>query len=260
MSRNLPKISIITPSLNQVTYIEKTIQSVLNQRYPNLEYCIADGGSTDGTIDILRKYSSDIVWFSEKDTGQSSAINKALVKVTGDFIGYLNSDDMLEPDCLTILSKFIQEHKEYGWVTGKCRIIDDQGITIRSTVTVYKNFLLKHLRFYNSLIVVNYISQPATFWRKDVVKNIGLLNISLHYAMDYEYWLRIWKKYSLGYIDAYLASFRVHNRSKSFVHLNNQLQESARIATGYSPAKLFNSLHRMHDIVTANLYKSLYTL
>ncbi len=259
MPKKLPKISIITPSYNQARFIDQTIQSVLNQDYPNLEYIVMDGGSTDGTIEILKKYNKKIKWISEKDRGQTDAINKGLQLITGEIIGYLNSDDLLESNCLGNISGFFDSNPKVYWVSGKCRIINALGDRSRNFVVYYKNICLKHLRFRNTLYVSNYISQPATFWRKELVESIGFFNESYHLSMDYDYWLRAFKKYKLGYIDDYLASFRIHESSKGSRSLNDQLDESYEIAKKYTSAELFLKLHRLHDIISSYLYKSLYS-
>ncbi len=119
-----PKISIITPSWNQGPFIERTIRSVLEQGYPNLEYIVMDGGSTDGTIDILRKYEGRLTWVSDKDKGQADAINKGITRSTGDIIAYLNSDDIYETGALRKAADHFSAHPDDRWLTGQCRIID----------------------------------------------------------------------------------------------------------------------------------------
>lgn len=158
-NKTLPKISIITPTLNQAEFIEKTILSVLNQNYPDLEYLVFDGGSNDGTQEILKKYSKDIKWRSEPDQGQSSAINKGLRICSGEIIGFINSDDQYEPSALLKVGNFFASHPEAMWVTGKCKIINEYEKEVFSFVSFYKHILL---RFHHpSLLgVVNYIPQP----------------------------------------------------------------------------------------------------
>lgn len=259
MPKKLPKISIITPSYNQAKYINQTILSVLDQNYPNLEYIVMDGGSTDGTIEILQKYNKQLKWICEKDNGQTDAINKGLRLTTGEIVGYLNSDDLLENNCLENVSKFFATNPNVNWVTGKCHIINDKGRKNRNFVSLYKNFCLKYLRFINTLYILNYISQPATFWRKELVESIGYFDDSYHLSMDYDYWLRIFKKSKPGFIDAYLASFRVHEASKGSRSLKDQLNESYEIAKKYTSGELFLKLHRLHDIISSCLYRVLYS-
>ncbi len=258
MKKNLPKISLITPCYNQVRYIGKTIDSVFSQNYPNLEYIVVDGGSTDGTLEIVKKYGKKIDWESRKDKGQTEAINRGISKSTGEIIGYLNSDDMLAPDALITIASFFKSNPNYYWVTGKCQIIDRNGNLIRSFITSYKNFLLKYARNRPVLSIVNFISQPATFWKRDVIKKIGLLNQSLHYAMDYDYWLRISKIYKLGFIDKYLALFRIHSFSKSAQDFEKLLSEGYFVAKQQSNF-IFPFLHKVHDLGIITIYKLLKT-
>lgn len=255
MPKKLPKISIITPSYNQGRYIEQTIQSVINQDYPNFEYLVIDGGSTDATLQILKKYSRKLRWISQKDKGQSDAINKGLKMSTGEIIGYLNSDDILEKGSLAKVAQFFDRFKEYSWVTGKCFIINDKNEKVRSFVTLYKNTFLKYFRSGTSLVITNYISQPATFWKREAVKKAGLFNESLHYSMDYDFWLRLWKSYKLGFIDEYLASFRTHETSKTVSNLSRQINENYGIVRRYSNSGTLVNLHKFHGKIMSWLYE-----
>lgn len=256
MQRNLPKISIITPSYNQAKFIDRTIQSVLSQGYENLEYIVVDAGSTDGTIGILKKYKSRIKWISEKDEGQSDAINKGIKMSSGDILGYLNADDLLEKGSLFKIAGFFANFKEYDWVTGKCFIIDARSNKIRPCITFYKNIYLKFLRSPKSLVITNYISQPATFWKKKITQKTGMFNARLSYSMDYEYWLRIWKDHKLGFIDHYLASFRIHKSSKTVSGLSKQQAENYKIISGFSDSKTLIRMHKIHDKIISLFYNS----
>ncbi len=258
MPQKLPKISIITPSFNQAKYIEDTIRSVLRQNYPYLEYIVIDGGSSDGTLAILQKYTGKLTWISEKDKGQSDAINKGLSLISGDIVGYLNSDDILEENCLELVGNFFVSNPDFHWVCGKCGIIGANGEKSRNFVTSYKNIFLKYLRFPSMLFILNYISQPATFWRRDIIKNIGFFAYSYHFSMDYDYWLRIFTKYRLGFIDKYLSSFRIHKSSKGSRSLVHQQAESLQIVRKYTSQRFFLILHVLHDIITSYLYNNLY--
>jgi glycosyltransferase involved in cell wall biosynthesis len=149
------KISIITPSYNQAEFIERTIQSIFSQNYPDIEYIVMDGGSTDGTVKILKKYSDQIIWKSEKDNGQSDAINKGLKIATGEIVAYLNSDDTYEPGTLKKVADFFQKNPEKKWVYGKCKIINKKDQEIRKWITAYKNLLLKNYS-YSKLLSENF--------------------------------------------------------------------------------------------------------
>ena len=209
MSRKFPRISIVTPSLNQGAYIEANIKSVLNQEYPNFEHIIIDGGSTDGTIDILRKYDH-VIWVSEKDSGQSEAINKGFKRANGEILAWLNSDDCYEPNAFKTIAKELNRDEGKYFVFGDCNVIDGKGEIIGFIKGKYKG--------QSSLIEYwkdAYIPQPAVFFYRDLLHEIGFLNESLHYAMDWDFWLRISEKYSLFYVNKPLSNFRSHGKQKT---------------------------------------------
>lgn len=248
------RISIITPSYNQAQFIERTILSVLNQGYRDLEYIVMDGGSTDGTVEILKKYSDRIIWRSEKDNGQSDAINKGLKMATGDIVAFLNSDDTYEPGTLKIISDFFQQNPEKRWVYGKCKIINEHDQEIRKPITFYKNLLLKNYS-YSKLLAENFISQPATFWRKELHNEIGYFNEEEHFCMDYEFWLRIGKKYPAGVINDYLANFRYYAKSKSGSVNKKQFQDELRLARKHSSTSFPIFIHWLNYHKITSIYK-----
>ena len=199
----------MTPSLNQATYIGENIKSVLNQKYSDFEHIIIDGGSTDGTIDILRKHDH-LIWVSEKDSGQSEAINKGFKRANGEIIGWLNSDDCYEPNTFNTIVKELNKDKGKYFVFGDCNLIDEKGKIIGLVKGKYKG--------QRSLIEYwkdAYIPQPSVFFYRDLLHEIGFLNESLHYAMDWDFWLRISEKYRLVYINKTLANFRIHGQQKT---------------------------------------------
>ena len=242
--RRLPKISIITPSYNQGPFIERTIRSVLDQGYADLEYIVVDGGSADGTVDILKRYGTRLSWTSERDRGQADAINKGIRKATGDIVAYLNSDDVYEPGALLRVGEFFRNNPAVMWVTGRCRIIDEHDRKTRGAITAYKNFLLRHYS-YSLLLVTNPISQPATFWRRDVMQEFGLFDENEHLVMDYGYWLKIGKKYPPAVLDAYLADFRVYAASKTSSSFPTTFERELVLAREHSDSTLLNFLHRL---------------
>ncbi len=248
-----PKISIITPSYNQGPFIERTIRSVLDQGYPNIEYIVMDGGSKDGTIDILRKYEGRLTWVSERDKGQTDAINKGITRSTGDIIAYLNSDDTYETGALRKVADHFIAHPETMWLTGKCRIIDEQNREMRRPITAYKNFLLRHFS-YSLLLVTNPVSQPSTFWRRSTVDEFGLLDENEHLVMDYAYWLKLGKKYPPAVLDAYLAGFRVYAASKTSSSFLTTFKREMELARRYSDSRLLNGLHRISYVIIATAY------
>jgi len=205
---SLPLVSIITPSLNQARFIEETILSVKRQDYPNIEHIVIDGGSTDGTLDILRKYDKEIIWISEPDKGQSDAINKGIRLARGEIIGWLNSDDTYELNAVRIAVEHFLKYPNAAVIYGDCNIIDDKGRLVRHRKN--KPFNLK------DAVMKTPVQQPESFIRKHVLEDIGMLDLNLQYSMDYDLWIRIGlREYTFIYIPYTLANFRLHAESKS---------------------------------------------
>jgi glycosyltransferase involved in cell wall biosynthesis len=252
-SMNYPKITIITPTYNQSGFIQETIDSVINQNYPNLEYIVIDGGSTDDTLDILKHNSSQIKWFSEKDRGQTNAINKGLKLATGDIIAYLNSDDILLPGAFETVAEYFQKHPTCQWVTGYAHIIDENGHKTRSQISLYKNIWLQ-IRSLSTLLITNYISQPSTFWRKSLQDEIGEFNESLKFVMDYDYWIRMASRYPLGLIRKPLSCFRTHPSSKMRSKEQLGSDEEAIMISQYTRSRVLQAFHRIHRNLTNSVY------
>ncbi|MBC8111281.1 MAG: glycosyltransferase, partial [Verrucomicrobia bacterium] len=208
---NYPKISIVTPSFNQGQFIEQTILSVLEQNYPNLEYIIIDGGSTDNSVEIIRKYEKRLTyWVSEKDKGQSDALNKGLAKCTGEVFNWLNSDDYLEPNALFCIGKRFQQ-TNCDVLAGRMRVIKEgEEISIWGPTVFYEN-LAQNLGM--SLNV-----QPCTFFNLEKLKRLGDISEQLHYTMDQELWYKFLLTYpdiKFIHVGEILANFRLHEQSKS---------------------------------------------
>lgn len=239
MLSNLFLISIVTPSLNRKVTVDQALDSVVSQS-ANYEYYILDGGSTDGTLDLLENYSKEfhqIKWFSESDAGQSSAINKGWRMANGEILAWLNTDDIYLPGALNIVSEYFQQHPDVDVVYGDCDYVDEAGHILGTYPTRLYN--------YASLIrlAINYIPQPATFIRRRVLESVGFLDESLHFVMDYDYWLRVGLQHKIAYIPVKLAQMRLHPNSKSVKNLAKFSQELITIYT-----KLFNT-HDLPDSV-----------
>src|SRR5262245_55320015 len=216
MTTSLPTISIITPSFNQARYLERTILSVLSQDYPKVEYMIIDGGSMDGSGDIIKNYSSKLeYWVSEKDSGQSHAINKGLARASGDILAYLNSDDFYLQNALGLIADSFTSDPGLDLVYGSCQIVDAEGKTIghrRGSISRYDQILDLWGVWWRQK---NFV-QPEVFWSRKITERIGLFREDLYWVMDYEYWLRIFKAGGcVRSLDHELAAFRVHDLQKS---------------------------------------------
>ena len=229
------RVSIVTPSYNQAPFIERTLRSVLDQDHPDVEYIVMDGGSTDGTVAILERYAARLVWESRKDRGQSDAINKGLRAATGEIVAYLNADDVYEPRALTRVVEFFRAHPEAQWVYGRCRIVDEADREIRRAITVYKN-LASRTYSYAKLLTENFIPQPATFWRRTLLAEVGDFEEDENWCMDYDYWLRIGRRHAPGVIREYLARFRYHPGTKSGSAFVRQLDDQQRLARRHGAA------------------------
>lgn len=245
MKVTYPSISIVTPSYNQAQFIRETIDSVLNQNYPNLEYWVIDGGSTDGTVDILKSYGKKIKWVSEKDKGQTEAINKGFAKCHGEILAYLNSDDAYLPNTLHTVAEHFQAHPESQWLTGDYFIIDEHGRKFQSFVANYKKLLRRRPSF-ASLAVANYIAQPSTFWRAAAAQEVGTFNEKWRYCMDFDYWLRLFTRYPLSVSDRHFSLFRIHGQSKGGAQYRKQFQEEHRVVLAHTSNIVLLALHWLH--------------
>ena len=229
------KISVVTPSLNQGEFIERTIRSVLSQDGDfELDYIIVDGGSSDGALDIVKQYEGRLTLISGRDRGQSDAINKGFDMASGDILAWLNSDDTYEPGALSEVAERYRGH-EFAWCFGNCRNIDENDREIRRPITRYKMFESRRYSF-KRLLSKDFTSQPAVFFTKRVFRETGPLDLHLEYTMDYDYWLRIGKRYSPLYIDRFLANFRWHERSKNAENYRKSAHEAYLVAKRHAAA------------------------
>jgi glycosyltransferase involved in cell wall biosynthesis len=219
----LPRISIVTPSHNQAAFIEETMHSVRDQRYPSMEHIIIDGASTDRSVSILQEYSQTLgwqhlKWISEPDRGQSDAVNKGFRMATGDIIGWLNSDDLYATGSFARVTRAFDENPLVDFIYGDYLIIDETGKTLISKREIDFDWEIM-------LCGLNYIAQPNVFFRSKVFKKLGYLNDSLHFAMDYEFWLRAATRGLLfQHIPSALAACRWHLGAKT-VSRNPHIEE-----------------------------------
>jgi len=209
MLTKLPKITIVTPSFNQAKFLERTILSVLNQNYPNLEYIIIDGGSTDGSVEIIKKYEKKLAWWvSEKDRGQAEAINKGLKRATGDWVAWQNSDDVYFDDVFFNLIECVKKNPTAGMIIANLMLIDEKDKSLRDICYVRPT--------YNSVLAEGMVlCNQAAFWKRDIHDDIGYLDERFHYSFDFEWFLRLLKKYKAKHINQIWGGLRQHNLSKS---------------------------------------------
>ena len=205
---NWPKITVVTPSYNQGSYLEETILSVLDQGYPNLEYIVIDGASADNSLEVIKRYADRLdYWVSEPDKGQADAINKGFRHSNGDIMGWLNSDDILLPNALFKIASAFNRSSNPHVVTGLRKIYDPESNFVRNMFDCIPTKPILRLRCS--------VYQETTYWRRGVWEQVGELNSSLNYALDFEYWQRILDAgYAFTLIPEYLGGFRVHPDSK----------------------------------------------
>jgi glycosyltransferase involved in cell wall biosynthesis len=259
--RSWPKISIVTPSYNQAKFLERTILTVLNQNFPNLEYIITDGGSTDGSVAIIKKYEKYLThWVSEPDNGQSDAINKGFAKATGAWLCWVNADDVLFPGALEKVARCASKCLAADIITGNVIYIDENDSITRCVRVPRQNWL-----FYR--YGVGFFAAPAIFFRKSLFDKVGGLDVFLHYSMDID----LFHKFLLAnarvcHISSYLGGFRFHTASKTITFRGKDKNafenpETTIIRMRYIPKvskaaiRLFRLLHKLLRTVNFNLLR-----
>ena len=209
-----PKITVVTPNFNQGDFIEQTICSVLDQGYPNLEYIIIDGGSTDNSVSVIQKYKEQLqYWISEKDAGMYDAINKGFKRATGDIMCWINSDDVLWPGSLKYVATTFKKNKNLHWLQGYPSVVDEEGVLLyqREPIANLQYFLLKA---YHKECA--FIQQESTFWSRDLwLRTGGTLNTTFRVAADFDLWMRFFAIENLYCTKQQLAAFRKREGQKS---------------------------------------------
>ena len=209
---DLPLVSIVTPSFNQAPFLEETIRSVLEQDYPRIEYMVVDGGSSDGSVSIIKKYADQLAWWvSEVDQGQTDAINKGFSRAKGHILAWLNSDDTYAPGAVSAAVKFLQANPDIGMVYADCNFIDEKGQVIGkfgAAQTSYRRLRRGYV----------HIPQQTRFFRAGLWHTVGPLDPSFYFAMDYDLWTRIASRAKIQYLRGQTwANFRMHTSGKSIV-------------------------------------------
>lgn len=249
---NSPKISIVIPSYNKVKYIGKTLESIASQNYKNFEVIIQDGGSTDGTLKIIEKYSKKyprhIRYVSKKDNGQLDAINSGVQKANGDIITFINADDIYTPRTFESVSACYSENPNSLWFAGKSIVIDEKGREIAKIATIYKSFQLK-LNSYKFLLSNNYLMQPAVFLKNDAFKKYGLFSGNKFAVMEYEMWLKIGKDQMPTIVNKTLTKFRLEKDTKTSLNSSSLLAEDLKIVSKYTNNRLILFLHKLNNVM-----------
>jgi glycosyltransferase involved in cell wall biosynthesis len=250
-----PKISVITPSYNQGQFLEQTILSVLGQSYPNLEYIIVDGGSSDNSVDVINKYEKHIAyWVSEKDSGQSNAINKGFERATGDILCWLNSDDMFMPGIFSFISNELDIAKPMLLTGSSIRYLETAEGIKTSGHTVISD--CQEL----SLKDVDYIMQPSTFWTRKAWHEIGKLNEDFHYVFDWEWFLRAeLLEIPVKVVNKALSIYRIHGEQKTGTGGNQRYREIINLYNQFSPENtfIFNKLVANNSRINNRIAKTL---
>jgi len=245
-----PLVSIVTPSYNQAQFIEDTILSVKNQGYPNIEHIIVDGKSTDKTLEILKKHEGtyNMYWISEPDNGQADAINKGFSMVKGEIVGWLNSDDVYyDEETISYIVKSFQQREVINVLYGDSLLISKDNLILKLEC--------KPTFSYKRLLRSCYLIQPSVFFRKNIVERYKL-DTSLDFVMDYEYWLRLGKKYSFYHVNKILSGDRNHQRRKIIAQRDLMKKEGIRIKEKYGQKFDFTYyLGRMEDKIISGIYR-----
>lgn len=233
--KNLPLVSIVTPSYNQREYLEETMLSVLEQDYPKLEYFVVDGGSSDGSLDVIKRYQDKLTgWLSETDEGQTDAINKGFDLCQGQIMAWLNSDDLYYPGAISSAVEYLMDNPAVGMVYGDTDLINGSG-------DVIGRFNAQQTSFKRLMRGGVYIPQPAAFWRKDLWERAGPLDPSYYFAMDYDLWVRFAKISRIDYCPKLWAKFRIHGAGKTTVSDDRCWPEMKKVyqREGGSPISVF---------------------
>jgi glycosyltransferase involved in cell wall biosynthesis len=249
-------VSIITPSYNQALYLEKTIQSVLEQDYPRIEYIVVDGASTDDSFEIIRKYNDHLAyWISEKDSGQAEAINKGFARAKGEIIGWLNSDDYYLPNTVSAVVKCFEENPDVVMLYGDMLAVDGQGKTLN--VLKYKQLSLQ------DLLCFQIIGQPSVFFRRSALKKAGWLEPSFHFMLDHHLWIRLAEQGRILHVPQLWSAARYHPQAKNRARAAEFGREAFRVLnwakTQPTLAEAMSGLER-RALASAHRYDARYLL
>lgn len=241
-SLDVPLLTVVTPSFNQSEFIAQTIESVVSQDYPRIEYIVMDGGSTDGTLEVLRRYEGRLRWISENDAGQSDAIHRGFSLGSGDILAWLNADDLYAPGAVSRAVAALMANAGAGFVYGNADFIDQDGRPAGHQMR--RSWDFDHLLNYR-----NFISQPATFFRRQAYEAVGGLSLDLHYVMDYDLWIKLGRRFEVVAIPETLALVRMYAQTKTASGGLARVREMRQMVARHGRSRLPEWHHR--DLVRA---------
>jgi glycosyltransferase involved in cell wall biosynthesis len=235
-----PLVSIITPSYNQSAFLKETIESVLSQDYPVVEYWVIDGGSTDGSVEIIKQYQDRLTgWISEPDRGQAEAINKGFVRAKGEIVAWLNSDDLYRPQAIRNAVRTLQSFPEVGLVYSDVDSIDEIGILFNRMT--YDQWDL------TDLMTFKILGQVSVFFRRSVLKKAGMLDLSYHYLLDHHLWLRMALNTQLKYVQGDVwGAARIHTGAKNVAAAEGFAREASRLANWMEEEERFKPFYQQN--------------
>ncbi len=227
---NLPRITLVSPSYNQAQFLQATLDSVVAQNYPNLEWIVMDGGSADGSVEILRRYEKHFsFWTSERDAGQADALQRGFARATGEILSWLNSDDVLRPNALRTVGEYFAAHPECDFLTGDGVFINAEGTRELFYVRGAPYSFAELLQYCNE----KFLPQPSVFFSRASFERVGGLDVTLHYALDLDLWLRLRAEFKLVYVPHCFSQMRVHAHAKTQDAHQPGLREVARVTRRY---------------------------
>ena len=262
-SRPLPKISVVIPVLNMEKFLELTLKTIINQRYPSLEVIIEDGKSSDGTVDIIKRYARKfpniITWESRKDKGQYAALRLGFDKARGEILTFINGDDYYEKGAFLSVGKYFQRHTNCLWLVGRGKVVDKKGKEYARFVTWYKNLLL-WINKYFCLLLVNYIMQPSVFFTKEAYRRYGPIKGDKVHLREFDFWYKLGKVSMPGVLNEYLSCYSLFPGTGSTIYYEPIiLKDDYETTKNYTTNPIILFLRLFHNYGRILIYKIFYS-